>query len=36
MIRLIVDEYCENCPEFCADVKKKHMYTLMNYRSLIQ
>jgi hypothetical protein len=35
MIRLIVDEYCENCPEFCADVKK-HMYTLMNYRSLIQ
>ena len=23
MIRLIVDEYCENCPEFCADVKKK-------------
>lgn len=22
MIRLIVDEYCENCPEFCADVEK--------------
>lgn len=35
MIRLIVDGYCENCPEFCADVEK-HMYTPMNYRSLTQ
>lgn len=27
MIRLIVDEYCENCPEFYTDVKKTHVYT---------
>lgn len=27
MIRLIVDGYCENCPEFCADVEKTHVYT---------
>lgn len=27
MIRLIVDKYCEDCPEFCADVKKTHVYT---------
>lgn len=27
MIRLIVDGYYENCPEFCADVEKTHVYT---------
>lgn len=36
MIKLIVDGYCENCPEFCTDVEKKHIHTPMNYRSLIR
>lgn len=27
MIKLIVDGYCKNCPEFCADVEKTHVYT---------
>lgn len=25
MIRLIVDKYCENCPEFKADIDKKYL-----------
>lgn len=27
MIKLIVDGYCENCPEFCTDVEKTYTYT---------
>jgi hypothetical protein len=35
MIKLIVDGYCENCPEFCANAEK-HIHTPVNYGLLIR